>query len=169
MWKFIVDVVYDFVSSLQPDVGRGFLHVANVFLLYFVLVWFHPEFYWIVCYCVLLCVICNHIHQFCLAGPVSMPRNNAGTDRIDHYRDHSGYGLSQWEETLQCNAFSQWLSPYPEWALQYQIATKHKPVNYMHISLDAMYIFDNVIFCYILMFKKNRRLNSVSIRFMEIV
>ena len=33
MWKFIVDVVHDFVSSLQPDVGRGFLHVSNVFLL----------------------------------------------------------------------------------------------------------------------------------------
>ena len=32
MWKFIVDVVNDFVSSLQPDVGRGFLHVSNVFL-----------------------------------------------------------------------------------------------------------------------------------------
>ena len=32
MWKFIVDVVHDFVSSLQPDVGRGFLHVTNVFL-----------------------------------------------------------------------------------------------------------------------------------------
>ena len=34
MWKFIVDVVHDFVSSLQPDVGRGFLHVSNVFLYY---------------------------------------------------------------------------------------------------------------------------------------
>ena len=33
MWKFIVDVVHEFVSSLQPDVGRGFLHVSNVFLL----------------------------------------------------------------------------------------------------------------------------------------
>ena len=33
MWKFIVDVVQDFVSSLQPDIGRGFLHVSNVFLL----------------------------------------------------------------------------------------------------------------------------------------
>ena len=32
MWKFIVDVVHDFVSSLQPDVGRGFLHISNVFL-----------------------------------------------------------------------------------------------------------------------------------------
>ena len=37
MWKFIVDVVHDFVSSLQPDVGRGFLHVSNVFL-YFITV-----------------------------------------------------------------------------------------------------------------------------------
>ena len=35
MWKFIVDVVHDFVSSLQPDVGRGFLHVSNVFLFHF--------------------------------------------------------------------------------------------------------------------------------------
>ena len=25
--------MHDFVSSLQPDVGRGFLHVSNVFLL----------------------------------------------------------------------------------------------------------------------------------------
>ena len=32
MWIFIVDVVHDFESSLQPDVGRGFLHVSNVFL-----------------------------------------------------------------------------------------------------------------------------------------
>ena len=32
MWKFIVDVVHDFGSSLWPDVGREFLHVSNVFL-----------------------------------------------------------------------------------------------------------------------------------------
>ena len=30
-------------------------------------------------------------------------------------RDHSEYGLSQWEEALLCNAFSHWPSPYPEW------------------------------------------------------
>ena len=35
MWKFIVDVVHDFVSSLQPDVGRGILHVSNLFLFCF--------------------------------------------------------------------------------------------------------------------------------------
>ena len=33
MWKFIVDVVHDIGSSLQPDVGRWFLHVSNVFLI----------------------------------------------------------------------------------------------------------------------------------------
>ena len=32
-------------------------------------------------------------------------------------RDHSGYGLSQWETMLQCNIVSHWLSPYPEWSL----------------------------------------------------
>ena len=32
MWKFIVDVVRDFGSSLQHDVGQGFLHVAHMFL-----------------------------------------------------------------------------------------------------------------------------------------
>ena len=32
MWKFIVDFVHDFGSSLRLDVGRGFLHVSNVFL-----------------------------------------------------------------------------------------------------------------------------------------
>ena len=33
MWKFIVDGVHDFGSSLWLDVGRGFLHVSNVLLL----------------------------------------------------------------------------------------------------------------------------------------
>ena len=35
----------------------------------------------------------------------------------DHYRDHCEYGLSQWNMTLQCNAFSHWLSAYQEWPL----------------------------------------------------
>ena len=37
------------------------------------------------------------------------------------YRDHSGYGLHQWEVALQCNAYSHWRSPYPEWSLKYAI------------------------------------------------
>ena len=28
---------------------------------------------------------------------------------------YSGYGLCQWETTLQCNIVSHWQSPYPEW------------------------------------------------------
>ena len=29
----------------------------------------------------------------------------------------SGYSLSQWEQALQCNAFSHWPSQYSEWSL----------------------------------------------------
>ena len=32
---------------------------------------------------------------------------------------HSGYGLSQWETSLQCNVVSHWLSPYPECSVQW--------------------------------------------------
>ena len=32
-------------------------------------------------------------------------------------RNHSGYGLGQWEEALYSNAVSHWPSPYPEWSL----------------------------------------------------
>ena len=32
-------------------------------------------------------------------------------------RDHSEYGLSQWEEALHSNASSHRPSPYPEWSL----------------------------------------------------
>ena len=32
-------------------------------------------------------------------------------------RNHSWYGLSQWEMTLRSNIVSHWLSPYPEWSL----------------------------------------------------
>ena len=39
------------------------------------------------------------------------------THLISRRRDHSGYGLSQWETTLQCNDVSHWLSPYPEWSV----------------------------------------------------
>ena len=35
----------------------------------------------------------------------------------DYHRDHTRYGLIQWETTLHCNVVSHWLSPYPEWSL----------------------------------------------------
>ena len=34
---------------------------------------------------------------------------------VNQQRGHSGYGLGQWETTLQCNV-SHWLNPYPEWS-----------------------------------------------------
>ena len=34
-------------------------------------------------------------------------------DNLPDTWDHSGYGLSQWEDTLPCYAFSHWLRPYP--------------------------------------------------------
>ena len=40
MWKFIVDVVHDFGSSLWLDVGRVFLHVSNVLLLLLMKIYF---------------------------------------------------------------------------------------------------------------------------------
>ena len=30
-------------------------------------------------------------------------------------KGYSGYGFSQWEKILQCEAVSHWLSPCPEW------------------------------------------------------
>ena len=41
---------------------------------------------------------------------------------LSHYlkwytRDHSGYGLNQWEATLQYNVVSHWLRPYTEWSI----------------------------------------------------
>ena len=40
--------------------------------------------------------------------------------------EHSGhfeYRLSQWEDTLRCNAFFHWRSPYPEWYLEQRLET----------------------------------------------
>ena len=33
------------------------------------------------------------------------------------YKDNSGYGLIQWDNTFLCNIFSHWPSSYPEWSL----------------------------------------------------
>ena len=43
------------------------------------------------------------------------------------FRDHSGYGLSQWEMMLQCNMVSHYLSPYPEWSL---CVTSSQTINF---------------------------------------
>ena len=65
------------------------------------------------------------------------------------HRDHSGYGLSKWRTTLQCNAVWQWLSPYPEWSLR-----QHEYVWILHcdwrvqngaavpMNIRPMFIYD---------------------------
>ena len=45
-----------------------------------------------------------HLGELCSCSKVSI-------------RDHSGYGLGQWEKALHSNASPLWLSPYPEWFL----------------------------------------------------
>ena len=42
-------------------------------------------------------------------------------------RDHTGHGHSQWETIFQCNIFSHWLSPYPEWSLLSQLQGSTMP------------------------------------------
>ena len=49
-------------------------------------------------------------------------------------RDHSGYGLSQWETTLHCNVASYWLCPYSEWSLMTRFSVS------IHISEMASQI-----------------------------
>ena len=53
---------------------------------------------------------CGMIFNFTLS---SLQNDNI----ISHDRDHSGFGLSQWEGALLCKVFPHWLSPYPEWSL----------------------------------------------------
>ena len=41
----------------------------------------------------------------------------SGSSQRLRHRNHSGYGLGQWEEALHSNASSHCPSPYPEWSL----------------------------------------------------
>ena len=43
--------------------------------------------------------------------------NTSWSDHSRRHRNHSGYGLSQWDKALLCIAFYHWLSTYPEWSL----------------------------------------------------
>ena len=54
---------------------------------------------------------------FCLGLLVLTMHGGVAMFVILQSRDHSGHGLSQWEETLLCSAFSDWPSSYPEWSL----------------------------------------------------
>ena len=62
-------------------------------------------------------------------------------------RDHSGYGLSQWETTLQCNVVYHWLSPCPEWSLIPGMYWSIIPVltNHVHIWRDLVLVSPNSV------------------------
>ena len=53
-------------------------------------------------------------------GFLHSPLHNPVVIKImDVFKDYCGYG---WKEALLCNAFSHWLSPYPEWALYISVS-----------------------------------------------
>ena len=54
----------------------------------------------------LLVEVCNSRGWVRLCKPVQASSPRGVWRKSPHYKDHSGYGLSQWEEALQCNAFS---------------------------------------------------------------
>ena len=53
-------------------------------------------------------------------------------------RDHSGYGLGQWEKALHSYASSHWLSPYPEWSLIMCICVN---MNWIIIPGNGLHLF----------------------------
>ena len=52
-------------------------------------------------------------------------------------RDHSGYGLCQWEKALHSNASSHWPSPYPEWSLHWVVRSSAWLLVRVYNSIDC--------------------------------
>ena len=65
--------------------------------------------------------------------------------QVCHIRGHCGYGLSQWETTLQCNVVSKWLISYPKLSL-------HTVYNIILESMTTFKFYNqmNVNFCFII-------------------
>ena len=61
-------------------------------------------------------------------------------------RDHSGYGLGQWEKALHSNASSHWLSPYPEWSLHTGV-NLCRALQWRHLSLKVSQFTSNRTVC----------------------
>ena len=56
-------------------------------------------------------------------------------------RDYSGYGLSQWDTTLQCYVVSHCLSPYQEWKFEYEsFMDKCTTVVQVAIYISELYL-----------------------------
>ena len=62
------------------------------------------------------------LQTYCRPAMEKHQGNTAGSPWQQYnLRDHSGYGLSQWETMLQCNVVPHWPSPYQEWSLNLYI------------------------------------------------
>ena len=48
---------------------------------------------------------------------------------VVNFKDHHGYGLSQWDATLQCNVASHGLYPNPEWSLKLWLSNMNTSEN----------------------------------------
>ena len=67
--------------------------------------------------------------------------------KFSRTRDHSGYGLGQWQTALHCNAACHWLSPCPEWfqSLKYWLVF---PRFMRHITLSSWWKFYHYPNCF---------------------
>ena len=70
---------------------------------------------------------------------------------IDHlrwapFRDHSRYGLSQWEEVLHSNAFSHWLSPNLEWSMSFLSGCHWRSVENVCRTKDTAAVYIAVFY-----------------------
>ena len=52
------------------------------------------------------------------------------------YRDHSKYGLRQWQAPLLCNSVSHWLCPYPEKSLLCDLPDSLQYCTKYHVILE---------------------------------
>ena len=81
-------------------------------------------------------------NQVCQRDERTVPQahlHNTYQDACYWYRYHSGYGLSQWETTLQCNVVSHWLSQYPEWSLKwYPTFISHHNSHTSNFAMSSM-------------------------------
>ena len=90
-------------------------------------------------------------------------------------RAHSGYELSQWETTLQCNVVSHWLRPYTEWSMNKPLPepmwTKISDALLCHqfsILFVARRIFFTAVSCFIVWYLPMNGFSDISSGFSTI-
>ena len=80
-------------------------------------------------------------------------------------RDHSGYGISQWEKALHSNAFSHCPSPYPEWSprTRTHVGIVNKPYETIidYISLETKMMWHSQTRGILLSISRNRFIDVI--------